>query len=331
MPRTAHPLAQRQRSVAHNSSTTALDEKVLAGLRRRPKQLPSAYLYDEAGSRLFRRIMALPEYYVARVEAEILTEHAPRIAEACAGRRVALVDLGAGDGTKTSVLIDALAARCERLAYAPVDICAEALTELEAAHAARHPRVPVTSFAGDYAEGLAAVGERFHDHVRVALFLGSNIGNLPADEAAALLDTWRRVLRSGDYLLVGFDLVKDPVLLQAAYDDAQGVTAAFNLNLLVRMNRELGCDFDPACFRHYARFDPRRNAMESYIVSTRDQLVRVGDECIGFGAWEAIHTETSCKYREADVAAFARTAGLAPVGWFYDSRRWFLDALLRVD
>jgi len=329
MPRTNQSHAQ-ELSVALTEAAP-LDDRVLAGLRRRPKQIPSAYFYDEEGSRLFRRIMALPDYYVTRAEAEILTAHASRIADACAGRRVTLVDLGAGDGTKTSVLLDALSARCDQLVYAPVDICAEALAELEAAHAERHPRIPVASFVGDYAEGLAAVGKRFPDHVRVALFLGSNLGNLPPDDATALLCTWRRALRPGDFLLLGLDLVKDPKLLQAAYDDPEGVTAAFNLNLLVRMNRELDADFDPSSFRHYARFDPRRNAMESYLVSTRDQLVRVAGECIGFAAWEAIQTEISCKYRQSDVEAFARTAGLSPVGWFYDSRHWFLDALLRAD
>ena len=314
-----------------HTSAAALDQQVLAGLRRRPKFLPSAYLYDERGSHLFRQIMALPEYYVSRAEAESLTTHAARIAELCAARRVALVDLGAGDGSKTSVLLRALENKCERLTYGPVDICAEALTELAACHAERHPRVPIHAFVGDYADGLAAVGRRLQDHRRVALFLGSNLGNLPADEATALLGTWRRALRPGDYLLLGLDMVKDPEMLQAAYDDSAGVTAAFNLNLLTRMNRELGADFDLSSFRHYARFDPRRNAMESFLVSTRDQLVRVGGECIGFAALEAIHTETSCKYRESDVTAFARSAGFSPVEWFYDTRRWFLNALLRVD
>ncbi len=330
-------MAKTSRSAAPNTSplappgAAALIQNVLTGLRRRPKALPSAYLYDEEGSRLFRRIMALPEYYVSRAEAEILTTHAPRIAELCAGRRVALVDLGAGDGSKTSVLLAALESACEELTYAPVDICAEALAELEIAHAERHPRVPMVSFVGDYADGLSAVGRRFPNHARVALFLGSNLGNLPAEEALALLGTWRRALRSGDALLLGLDLVKDPEMLQAAYDDSAGVTAAFNLNLLERMNRELGADFDLGSFRHYARFDPRRNAMESFLVSTRDQLVRVGGECIGFAAWEAIQTETSCKYRESDVVALARGAGFSPIEWFYDSRRWFLNALLRVD
>jgi L-histidine N-alpha-methyltransferase len=330
MPQTSQNDARHQRLIAPPSSA-AFDATVLAGLKRRPKRLPSAYLYDQEGSRLFQRIMALPEYYLSRAEAEILTEHAAQIAMACAGRRVVLVDLGAGDGSKTSVLLDALVEACDEVTYAPVDICAEALAALEAAHAVRHPRVPVTPFVADYAHGLAAVGKRFPGHVRVALFLGSNIGNLPPEEAVALLTAWRRALRPGDHLLLGLDLVKDPAVLQAAYDDSEGVTAAFNLNLLTRMNRELGADFEPSSFRHFARYDPRRNAMESYLVSTRDQLVRVGGECIGFGAWEAIHTETSCKYRESDVTFFAKLAGLSPVGWFYDSRRWFLDALLRAD
>ncbi len=313
------------------SSAALLEQKVLAGLRRRPKSLPSAYLYDEEGSRLFRRIMALPEYYVSRAEAEILATHARRMAEVCAARRVALVDLGAGDGSKTRVLLDALTRTCEELTYAPVDICAQALAELEVSHAEHHPRVPIACFVGDYAGGLAAVARRFPDHRRVALFLGSNLGNLAGAEAQALLATWRRALRPGDALLLGLDLVKDPEVLQAAYDDRAGVTAAFNLNLLERMNRELGADFDPSSFRHYARFEPRCNAMESFLVSTRDQLVRVAGECIGFAAWEAIQTEISCKYRESDVVAMARGAGFSPVEWFYDSRRWFLNALLRAE
>lgn len=322
-------MASPEREPALAPSPTLID-KVMSGLRGRPKRLPSSYFYDEVGSRLFQRIMALPEYYVARAEAEILTEHAARIAGACGHRPLVLVDLGAGDGTKTRVLFDALVAACGDVRYMPVDVCAEALAELTTAHRRHHPRVPVTPFVGDYEEGLEAAGERFGGHTRLALFLGSNIGNLPPDDAAALLATWRRALRPGDRLLVGFDLLKDPDVLRAAYDDSEGVTEAFNLNLLTRMNRELGADFDLASFRHYAHLDPRRNAMESYLVSTRDQLVRVGGECIGFAAWEAVQTEVSCKYREADVVALARGAGLSPVGWHYDSRGWFLDALFRV-
>lgn len=310
---------------------SALRSQVLEGLRRRPKELPSTYLYDEEGSRLFRRIMQLPEYYVARAEAEALHASAAHIATKCGGGRVVLVDLGAGDGSKTGILLDALAATCDEVAYAAVDICEQALGALRERHAARYPGIPVTSFAGDYAEGLAAVGERFPNHARLALFLGSSIGNLLPERAVALLATWRQALGPGQHLLVGFDLLKDPRLLQAAYDDSEGVTAAFNLNLLARMNRELASDFDGSLFRHHARFNPNRNAMESYLVSTRDQLVRVGSECIGFSAWEAIRTELSCKYREADVLTFARGAGFTTTGWYYDSRRWFLDALFRVD
>jgi L-histidine Nalpha-methyltransferase len=275
--------------------------------------------------------MDLPEYYLSRAESEILQKHAADIARFVAGQRVVLADLGAGDGVKSRLLLNALAQTTIDLRYAAVDISSGALGDLERSHRAQLPRIPIECLAGDYAAGLAEVGVRHPAHVRLALFLGSNIGNHVDDEARLLLSTWRGALSNGDYLLVGFDLLKDPERLQKAYDDSQGVTREFNLNLLRRMNRELGADFEIGAFRHFARFNPTNSCMESYLVSTRDQLVRVAGECIAFSAWEAIHTEISCKYRESDIAAFARASGFTVAASYCDSGRQFMDALFRAD
>jgi L-histidine N-alpha-methyltransferase len=228
-------------------------------------------------------------------------------------------------------LLRALAEVVEEIVYLPVDVSRSALEELERAHRERLPAMALSAVEGDYLNGLAEAAARYPGYRRLALFLGSNIGNLEASDAVALLSTWRRALCRGDQLLLGFDLLKDPELLQRAYDDQEGVTAEFNRNLLRRLNRELDADFDVGAFRHLARYNPQIAAMESYLVSEREQLVRVAGERIHFMAWEAVQTEISCKYRESDVRSFAERAGFEPSGWYYDSRHWFLDALWRVD
>jgi L-histidine Nalpha-methyltransferase len=308
-----------------------LRERVLQGLRQRPKRVLSSYFYDDEGSRLFRRIMELPGYYLSRAELEILQAAAPRLAGTFAGQNLVVADLGAGDGSKTRVLLRALAGACRDICYAPIDISPGALAALQGEHGPELSRVTLDPLLASFEEGLRTVGARYPGHTRLALLLGSNIGNFPQAEALSLLISLQRALRRGDHLLIGFDLLKDPELLQQAYADDEGVTAAFNLNLLARMNRELGADFDVAAFRHYARYDPGKQAMESYLISTRDQLVRIGPECIGFAAWEAMQTEVSCKYRETDVLYLARSSGLTPVAWYYDGQRRFVDVLLRAD
>lgn len=314
------------------TGTITLDAAaVLGSLGDRPRQLSSTYLYDAEGSRLFQRIMDLPEYYLTRVEREILEGHGASIASGFAGQRVVVVDLGAGDGSKTAILLSALLRECDEVRYAAVDVSAAALRQLQASHERRFPRIAFSAHLGDYASGLCAVQEAFPNHQKLGLFLGSNIGNLLPERATALLATWRRQLTASDYLMVGFDLVKDPRLLQAAYDDAQGVTAAFNLNLLNRLNRELGANFDLSGFAHHACFSPRERRMESYLVSRREQVVELAGESIVFEPWEAIRTEVSHKYREADVLAFAKSTGFSLAGSYYDSQRWFVDSLWRAD
>jgi L-histidine N-alpha-methyltransferase len=308
-----------------------LARDVLAGLRRVPKRICSSALYDAEGSRIFQRIMELPSYYLSRAEEEVFRTHAHAIARGFRGERVTVVDLGAGDGSKTVLLLRALSDVANEVAYVPVDVSRAALDDLERAHRDRLPAIQFSAVEGDYLNGLAEAAARYPGRRRLALFLGSNIGNLEAREAVNLLSTWRGGLSRGDELLLGFDLLKDPELLQRAYDDDEGVTAEFNRNLLRRLNRELDADFDVDAFRHLARYNPQVAAMESYLVSERDQIVHVAGERIHFLAWEAIQTEVSCKYREADVRSFAEKSGFHPSGWYYDSRHWFLDALFRVD
>jgi dimethylhistidine N-methyltransferase len=301
----------------------------LAGFAARPRRLPSLWFYDEVGSRLFQRIAELPEYYLTRCEREIMEREAGRIAAPFAGRPCTVVDLGAGDGDKTRLLLSQLLQSTPRLAYAPVDVSVAALRQVVAQTAREWPRLEVLPMAAEYAEALRRLHAREPGRALLVLFLGSNIGNLERAEAIALLRRLRRTLGPGDHALVGFDLLKDPEVLRRAYDDGEGVTAAFNLNLLARMNRELEADFDLSAFAHRATFDPVRPAMESWLVSLRRQQVRLAGRTFRLGEGEVIHTEISCKYRESDIAAFAAEAGFEQRALLLDSRGWFADALWR--
>jgi dimethylhistidine N-methyltransferase len=306
-----------------------LRRDVLDGLGRGSKAIPSLWLYDARGSELFQRIMELEAYYPTRIEHEILESHAGEITDPLGGGPCTVVDLGAGDGTKTRLLLAPLHGRCIRSAYAPIDISAAALRDVASRMSATFPRLRITPVQAEYFDGLRALHRRDAGTLLV-LFLGSNIGNLEAPEAVGFLRTMRSALRPGDHVLVGFDLLKDLSLLRAAYDDDSGVTAAFNLNLLARINRELDGDFDLEAFEHVATFDPERPAMEAWLRSRRRQRVQVAGRSFRFEAGECIHTEISCKYRERDIAALAASAGFEEVGRYRDRRRWFVDALWRV-
>jgi L-histidine Nalpha-methyltransferase len=303
---------------------------VHAGLRATPKALPSMYFYDAIGSDLFRRIMEVPEYYLTRSEREILERHGSDLASPFAGGAVDVVDLGAGDGVKTRVLFESLLRHNAKVRYFPVDVSVAALEELLQRLSVELPALHAEGVAAEYTNGIRWLSERAPDRRRFVLFLGSNVGNLDDATRRHFFSTLRGALRSGDYALVGFDLVKDPETLRRAYDDAAGVTAEFNLNLLRRINRELGADFRTSGFRHYATFSPQRSTMESHLLSLRKQTVRVEGVAYEFDPWEPMHVEISCKYRESDSADFAREAGFVEVARFFDERRWFMDALWRV-
>jgi L-histidine N-alpha-methyltransferase len=300
------------------------------GLRRSPKALPSLYFYDARGSELFRRIMDLPEYYLTRAERRILEGEGARIAEPFAGHACDVVDLGAGDGAKTRILLSHLSRAGADVRYVPVDVSEGALATVLAACAEELPWLDAEGVVAEYEAGIRWLARRDRGRSRLVLFLGSNVGNLDDDRANGFFQSLRDALRPGDHVLVGFDLVKDVGVLVPAYDDAQGVTAEFNLNLLRRINRELGGNFDLGAFRHFATYSPMRRAMESHLLSTKDQTVRVAGREYHFEAWEPLHTEISRKYRLSDVSAFAAEAGFVEVGHYFDPERLFVEALWRV-
>jgi len=303
---------------------------VLTGLSRPQRAISSRWLYDARGSLIFQWISQLPDYYPTRVEREILEARADEIVAPVAREACTVVDLGAGDGHKSQLLLDRLVARGVAVTYAPIDVSPAALDEA-CDRVRRHtPGVALHPTCAEYEPGLRRLAARGGRGPRLVLFLGSSIGNLEHAAALDFLGALRRTLRRGDHALVGFDRVKPLAALRRAYDDPQGLTRAFNLNLLHRMNRELGADFEPAAFRHRATWDPRRPAMESWLESTRRQLVRVAGFAFRLERGERIHTEISCKYRPAQIASFARGAGFAEVRRFHDPRRWFADALWRV-
>jgi L-histidine N-alpha-methyltransferase len=301
---------------------------VVAGLGARPRSLSSMWLYDDEGSRLFRRIMTLPGYYPTAAERSILAESSDAILRAIDAPTLVVVDLGAGDASKTHLLLDAARREGVETVYAPIDVSEGALASARDALAASMPDQAVEPVCGDYVGGLAKLDVRLHgsgslaEH-RLVLLLGSNLGNLEHDAAAQLLLSIRGALRSGDHLLVGYDLMKDPGRLMAAYDDEEGVTAAFNLNLLARINRELGGDFDLARFRHRAFYNGRFGRVEMHLVSDREQTVHVGGVEFHFAEGESVRTECSYKYTAAGFGRLAARAGFrAAVAWT-DERHWF--------
>ena len=312
-------------------AVSELAQHVSAGLSRVPKTLSSMYFYDDAGSQLFQRIMDLPEYYPTRAEFAIFREHGAALATALSppsGGEFALVELGAGDGAKTKLLLRELLAAGTPFTYAPVDISAGAMAGLIETLRHELPALCVVPVVGDYASALTQL--RTRPGSKAVLFLGSNIGNFGPIERLDFLRKLAAPLAPADRLLIGFDLQKDPRRIRAAYDDAQGVTAAFNLNLLARLNRELGADFDVAHWQHYTDYNPLSGAVRSYLVSTRAQQVHVAalDETFDFAAWEVIHTENSYKFTLPQIEMLAAEAGLRVVAVFTDAAADFADVVL---
>ena len=281
--------------------------EVLAGLSRARKTLPCKYLYDERGSALFERICELDEYYPTRTELAILAAYADEMAERL-GARCLLVEYGSGSGRKTRLLLDHL---CEPAGYVPIDISSEALGASARALAADYPELEVLPVCADYTEPLELPRPARPAARRGVFFPGSTIGNFTPLEAQRFLGRMARVAGVGGGMLIGVDLRKDRSVLEPAYDDALGVTAAFNRNLLARINRELGADFELDRFRHLARWNAAAGRVEMHLVSEVEQRVRVADAEFRFAAGETIHTENSYKYALDEFAALAVQAGLA--------------------
>lgn len=306
---------------------------VLVGLSEKPKHLSSKYFYDDVGSECFRRIMDLPEYYPTDVETEILTARAGEIvAPLVESGPFNLVDLGAGDGKKTMILIDELRRRGADFTYVPIDISEGAMKQLVETVKSTRPDVKIAGLVSEYTAGVHYLGLSDKAHRNLVLFLGSNIGNFNFAQGRAFLRRLWSSLAERDYALVGFDLKKEIEVLLAAYNDSGGVTAAFNLNLLTRMNRELDANFDVQQFRHFGTYNVFSGAMESYLVSLVPQVVRVGalGQSFAFDAWEPVHTEYSYKYLRSDALSLAKDTGFESVASFEDDRGWFIDALWQV-
>lgn len=304
---------------------------VLIGLSSNPKRLSSRWLYDAHGSAAFEAICDLDEYYLTRSEFEIFRGHRAEMLDRFVGQPLDVVDLGAGDGRKTSVLLSHLTERGADVRYVPIDISESAMKGLVGTMRGRFPQVPIDGLVSEYFDGVRWLAEQ-DKRTRLVLFLGSNIGNFDRAHARAFLLELRSALSPDDYVLVGFDLKKDIELLLAAYNDREGVTADFNLNLLDRINAELGGDFDRSTFRHFATYNVFSGAMESYLVSLVRQSVRIDAvrQSFEFRPWEPIHTEYSYKFLDEDISGLAESAGFAVEGLFYDEKRWFCDALWRV-
>ena len=280
---------------------------VVEGLSKSRKTLPCRYFYDARGSELFEEITRLPEYYPTRTEAGILTAHAAEIV-AGIGEGGLLVEFGSGSSLKTEILLDRIA---PRIAYVPIDVSEVALTDARARLARRYPRLDIRPIIADFSD-LVPLPSDLADRRKTGFFPGSTIGNLVPHDARHLLAVFGRVVGDGGRLIIGIDLKKDPRTLVRAYNDAAGVTAAFNLNLLERINRELGGTFDDRAFRHEAIYDPREGRIEMHLVSRRDQEVELCGRRFYFCEGESIHTENSYKYTVEQFRELARASGWEP-------------------
>jgi L-histidine N-alpha-methyltransferase len=303
---------------------TPIGAEVYRGLTGLPKTLSPWLFYDERGSELFEAITELPEYYLTRTERTIFTTYADEILEAAADRkRVKMIELGAGTATKTGLLLEAAVRRQETVDYLAIDVSESALAAAQQRIESEIPGVNVISRVGDYTEGIEeipAAGQR-----RLALYIGSSIGNFEPSDAVQVLRELRRRLVPGDKLLLGADRVKERSVLLRAYDDEAGVTAAFNQNVLTRINRELGANFNLRLFRHRARWNNDLSRIEMHLESLIAQHVVIPalDLEIKFGRGETIHTENSYKFTPSSIASIAERAGFSMTRCWTDEHEWF--------
>lgn len=305
---------------------------VRAGLACHPRSLPPWLFYDEAGSRLFDQITQLPEYYLTRTERGILASHAPAIlAQASRGARIRIAELGAGSADKTRLLLAAASAQQGPVLYEPVDVSASALAVAATRIAREMPAVAVTPRVMDYTHHIELAPSASGEHWLV-LYIGSSIGNFEPDAALRLLRQIRAALQPGDSLLLGVDMVKDTPTLLAAYNDPAGVTAAFNRNVLVRLNRELDADFRLEAFTHHALWNRAHSRIEMHLESLIRQSVHIRalDLTLQIDPGECIHTENSYKYRPGQAEALLAAAGFRPEATWSDDEAWFSVLLARV-
>ena len=303
------------------SATSAFAHDMISGLSRTPRTLPAKYFYDVAGSALFDQICELPEYYPTRTELQMLRDYAPQMA-AQIGPDAELIEFGAGSLTKVRMLLDAFEPINAPGRYLPIDISGEHLEGAASRLRALYPNLQVLPLTADYMQPMALPALHSERARRVGFFPGSTIGNMDRDEALSFLHSTAELLRGGG-LLIGVDLVKDPARLHAAYNDAQGVTAAFNLNMLRRANEELSATFNLNGFAHYAFYNPLLQRIEMHLISKREQTVMVGEQRFSFREGETIHTENSHKYTVDSFRNLAVHAGFRPGPTWTDAENLF--------
>jgi L-histidine N-alpha-methyltransferase len=314
-------------------NTTRFFKDVLHGLRSKPKYLNSKYFYDTNGDELFQQIMNCEEYYLTNCEMEILKTQSGDIASAFfeSGNKFDVVELGAGDCSKSIHLLKAIFDLDNSFTFFPVDISEHVIDVIQKNLPEQIDGLTVHGLNGEYIEMLRRSNE-ISPGRKLVLFMGSNIGNMSYAESISFLKEVGNCLHKGDYLLAGFDLKKDPQIILNAYNDKQGITRDFNLNLLRRINRELNANFTIENFRHFPVYNPENGECKSYLVSTRKQRVFIADtEFVDFDANETIHMEISMKYSISQTNEMAKLSGFKPVEYFYDSRQWFVDVLWRYE
>lgn len=314
-------------------------------LASKNKYLSPKYLYDKVGSQLFEQICIQPEYYLTRTEASILSKYAPVISNLL-GNNIHMIELGSGSSSKTAILLSHFSSQKKRIYYFPIDISSTILAESAQRLKSQFPKASIVGIASDYNMGIdraaaeCKVAEKEEEkkknnnddisYTKLVLFLGSSIGNFELIEARSLLRSVRQRLNASDFLLVGFDLQKDESVLNAAYNDKAGITAKFNLNLLARINRELGGNFKLEKFEHYAFYNHEQHRMEMHLISKIDQqlYIRALGKTFSLKKGESIHTENSYKYSVNQIAALAEDCGFGIEKNFTDKKRWFNLALL---
>jgi len=304
--------------------------EVINGLRAEHKYLSSKYFYDETGDKLFQQIMACPEYYPTRCEMEIMQHQSGNMARFFTedSTDFDLVELGPGDATKSWFLLRQLQKDRASFTYYPIDISSNVIGWLENTLPVTLPGIRMKGLNGEYLEKLQQVNT-FSSKRKIVLFMGANIGNMTVQQATQFCRQLHAQMHPGDLLLIGFDLKKHPRTILDAYNDGQGITRAFNLNLLTRINRELGADFDIEQFEHYPVYDPGTGSCRSYLISRVEQEVNIGGRKVCFAENEVINMEISQKYTLYETKSMAAQSGFEPVDTFFDGKRWFADTLWR--
>lgn len=315
-----------------NYQFDSIKDAVRKGLAHSPKKLPSWLFYDEKGDELFRQIMRMPEYYLSNCEYDIFENNSQVIFNdfsSGGNKAFDLIELGAGDGVKTEVLLEKFLQSGSYFNYLPVDISPYVLNLLEKRLNKSLPKLRLKTIPLDFETALKRLDSFSSDNRKIFLFLGSNIGNMSFEDAVVFLKKIASKMVDGDLAMVGFDLRKDPRIILKAYDDSQGITSAFNLNLLTRLNRELGADFNLQNFSHYPHYDPVSGMAKSFLVSERNQEVRFPkmDKTYEFAKWELIHTEISRKFNSDEIRSLGQKAGLEIKFSYEDHRGYYSDVV----